>query len=332
MYEAWRRPRRGDVRGPAADDGTCLTAATDLDVDADRGARGRDQGAALGVVGPDDWPRRRVRRSERRTAPPGSGAEGSHPPEGSRPPSLLKPASPLHPAHSPPWRLPSSFEAWTGRAGCSPTPRRRPGTDAKVPTCPDWQVRDLLRHTGMVHRWATAFVAEGHTSYHPDGGLPGSRRRRAPGLVPGRPRAPRRHARLRPARRASAGVSCPRRRRSPSGPGGRRTRRPCTGWTPSRRAAAPRARSARDFAVDGIDELLLGFHARAQEQGRSGRTRVSAGAGHGRGRACGPYDCRPSRPATERDGVARRRLRGGRARRPALPGAVEPAAVPERDR
>ncbi|MGA6220933.1 maleylpyruvate isomerase N-terminal domain-containing protein, partial [Streptomyces umbrinus] len=46
------------------------------------------------------------------------------------------------------------------------------GADAKVPTCPEWQVRDLLRHTGMVHRWATAFVAEGHTSYHPDGGLP----------------------------------------------------------------------------------------------------------------------------------------------------------------
>ena len=46
------------------------------------------------------------------------------------------------------------------------------GTEAKVPTCPDWRVRDLLRHTGMVHRWAAAFVAEGHMSYHPDGGLP----------------------------------------------------------------------------------------------------------------------------------------------------------------
>ncbi|MFC8917934.1 maleylpyruvate isomerase family mycothiol-dependent enzyme [Streptomyces sp. NPDC057116] len=43
----------------------------------------------------------------------------------------------------------------------------RAGTGAPVPTCPGWQVRDLLRHTGMVHRWATAFVTEGHTSYHP---------------------------------------------------------------------------------------------------------------------------------------------------------------------
>ncbi|MEV6327633.1 maleylpyruvate isomerase family mycothiol-dependent enzyme [Streptomyces sp. NPDC051909] len=46
------------------------------------------------------------------------------------------------------------------------------GTDAEVATCPGWRVRDLLRHTTMVHRWATAFVAEGHTSYHPDGGEP----------------------------------------------------------------------------------------------------------------------------------------------------------------
>ncbi|MBB5920908.1 uncharacterized protein (TIGR03083 family) [Actinoalloteichus hoggarensis] len=33
--------------------------------------------------------------------------------------------------------------------------------DAPVPDCPRWLVRDLLRHLGAVHRWATAFVAEG---------------------------------------------------------------------------------------------------------------------------------------------------------------------------
>ena len=31
--------------------------------------------------------------------------------------------------------------------------------DAAVPTCPEWTVRDLLRHTGAVHRWATGYVA-----------------------------------------------------------------------------------------------------------------------------------------------------------------------------
>jgi uncharacterized protein (TIGR03083 family) len=32
------------------------------------------------------------------------------------------------------------------------------GTDAPVPSCPDWRVADLLRHTGEVHRWAAAVV------------------------------------------------------------------------------------------------------------------------------------------------------------------------------
>ncbi|HEX6682812.1 MAG TPA: maleylpyruvate isomerase family mycothiol-dependent enzyme [Candidatus Limnocylindrales bacterium] len=31
---------------------------------------------------------------------------------------------------------------------------------ATVPTCPDWTVRDLLRHIGMVHGWARCHVAE----------------------------------------------------------------------------------------------------------------------------------------------------------------------------
>jgi uncharacterized protein (TIGR03083 family) len=31
--------------------------------------------------------------------------------------------------------------------------------DTMVPTCPEWNVRDLVRHAGEVHRWATANVA-----------------------------------------------------------------------------------------------------------------------------------------------------------------------------
>jgi uncharacterized protein (TIGR03083 family) len=39
------------------------------------------------------------------------------------------------------------------------------GTDpaAAVPTCPEWTVRDLVRHLGGVHRWATGHVAGGRT-------------------------------------------------------------------------------------------------------------------------------------------------------------------------
>lgn len=35
----------------------------------------------------------------------------------------------------------------------------RAGLAAPVPSCPDWTVRDLLAHQGMVHRWATQIVA-----------------------------------------------------------------------------------------------------------------------------------------------------------------------------
>lgn len=32
--------------------------------------------------------------------------------------------------------------------------------DRPVPTCPDWQLRDLVRHTGSAHRWAAAIVTQ----------------------------------------------------------------------------------------------------------------------------------------------------------------------------
>ena len=35
---------------------------------------------------------------------------------------------------------------------------RKAGLDAPVPTAPEWNVRQLLAHQGMVHRWATAHV------------------------------------------------------------------------------------------------------------------------------------------------------------------------------
>ncbi|MER7585102.1 maleylpyruvate isomerase family mycothiol-dependent enzyme [Kitasatospora sp. NPDC097691] len=37
----------------------------------------------------------------------------------------------------------------------------RTDLSAPVPTCPEWQLRDLLQHVGHVHRWATAFPARG---------------------------------------------------------------------------------------------------------------------------------------------------------------------------
>jgi uncharacterized protein (TIGR03083 family) len=38
----------------------------------------------------------------------------------------------------------------------------RAGLDAPVPGCPLWKVRELLRHTGYVHRWAAGYVTHGY--------------------------------------------------------------------------------------------------------------------------------------------------------------------------
>jgi uncharacterized protein (TIGR03083 family) len=39
------------------------------------------------------------------------------------------------------------------------------GPDAAVPTCPEWAVRDLVRHQGGVHRWATSIVGTPRTEF-----------------------------------------------------------------------------------------------------------------------------------------------------------------------
>lgn len=38
---------------------------------------------------------------------------------------------------------------------------RTAGIDAPVPTCPEWNVADLLGHVGRLHRWITAILAAG---------------------------------------------------------------------------------------------------------------------------------------------------------------------------
>lgn len=38
--------------------------------------------------------------------------------------------------------------------------------EAKVPTCPGWNVRDLIHHLGCTQRWATDIVAEAKTHQH----------------------------------------------------------------------------------------------------------------------------------------------------------------------
>ncbi|MGW1895609.1 maleylpyruvate isomerase family mycothiol-dependent enzyme [Streptomyces sp. NPDC002004] len=142
------------------------------------------------------------------------------------------------------------------------------GTDAEVATCPGWAVRDLLRHTGMVHRWATAFVAEGLTRHHPDAGQPdldGAEllawfREGHATLVDTLDTAP-------------ADVECWTFLPAPS-PLGFWARRQAHETTIHRIDAESALGGTFSgigtaFAVDGIDELLTGFHGRSSSRVRT---------------------------------------------------------------
>ncbi|MGV9281308.1 maleylpyruvate isomerase family mycothiol-dependent enzyme [Streptomyces sp. NPDC003730] len=147
------------------------------------------------------------------------------------------------------------------------------GTDAAVPTCPGWQVRDLLRHTGMVHRWATAFVAEGHTGPRPAEDL--TDLDGVPLLTWFREG----HGRLVDTLAGAApGVRCWSFLPAPS---------PLAFWarrqaheTTVHRLDAESARGGEpagigvDFAVDGVDELLCAFHARPKSAVRTEEPRT----------------------------------------------------------
>lgn len=142
------------------------------------------------------------------------------------------------------------------------------GPGAAVPTCPGWEVRDLLRHTGTVHRWAAAYITEGHTSFQPSGAEPDldgdalldwfrEGHRALVGALTGAPKD----------------LECWSFLPAPS---------PLAFWarrqaheTAVHRVDAESARGGEvtapepEFAVDGIDELLRGFHAREKSRVRT---------------------------------------------------------------
>ncbi|MFF4800714.1 maleylpyruvate isomerase family mycothiol-dependent enzyme [Streptomyces sp. NPDC001351] len=147
------------------------------------------------------------------------------------------------------------------------------GTDAKVPTCPEWQVKDLLQHIGMVHRWAAAFVAEGHTSYHPVRGLPDLDGDALPAWF----REGHRYL-VDTLASAAPDVQCwhflpaP----SPLAFWARRQAHETTVHRIDAESARGGAPSGIDpgFAADGIEELLRGFHGRPKSKVRSDEPRV----------------------------------------------------------
>jgi uncharacterized protein (TIGR03083 family) len=150
----------------------------------------------------------------------------------------------------------------------------RAGLDAAVPPCAPWHVKDLLRHTGYVHRWATRHLAE-----RPERVLdgPGEAEILA-GCAPdaelaGWFRAG--HATLvRTLSTASPGLVCPTFLDAPS---------PLAFWarrqaheTAIHRADAFIASGTlpqfpADFAADGADELIMGLGHRSKYQPAAGR-------------------------------------------------------------
>ncbi|MFF9173329.1 maleylpyruvate isomerase family mycothiol-dependent enzyme [Streptomyces sp. NPDC014793] len=149
------------------------------------------------------------------------------------------------------------------------------GTGAKVPTCPAWTVRDLLRHTGAVHRWAAAIVADGHTAPRP---LPDGPDLDGAELVAWYRDSHRRLVETLAG--APAELDCWTFHPAPCPS-------PLTFWT--RRQAHETAVHRHDaeaarggqaspvsagFAADGVDELLRGFHARPRSRVRTERPRV----------------------------------------------------------
>lgn len=149
----------------------------------------------------------------------------------------------------------------------------RAGWDAEVPTCPDWRVRDLVAHQGTVHRWAGGIVAE----------------RRAAPVRPQEESVPDErlpdwfaegHRLLSKAlREAPEALECWTFLPGSSSPRAFWARRQAHETAIHRVDAELAAGSVPSpvdpaFAVDGIDELLTGFHTRPTSRVRSARRRV----------------------------------------------------------
>jgi uncharacterized protein (TIGR03083 family) len=139
------------------------------------------------------------------------------------------------------------------------------GLDAAVPPCPPWAVKDLLRHTGYIHRWAARHITERPLRVL-DGPLETEILRGGapdPDLIAwflaGHAALVETLAVADPALECATFMDAP----SPLAFWARRQAHE----TAIHRADAESATGVRpdyppDFAADGIDELLLGFGAR----------------------------------------------------------------------
>jgi uncharacterized protein (TIGR03083 family) len=159
----------------------------------------------------------------------------------------------------------------------------RAGLEATVPPCPSWLVKDLLRHTGYIHRWAAQHITEG-----PESVIDGPPE--ADILRAGAPdpelldwfRAG--HAALvETLTTADPALECATLMPAPSALAfwaRRQAHETAIHRADAESASGTVPEYAPDFAVDGIDELIMGFGRRRKYQpgadGDDGRLRVLA--------------------------------------------------------
>ncbi len=159
------------------------------------------------------------------------------------------------------------------------------GLDAVVPTCPGWRVRDLLRHTGYVHRWATGYVAGQFTEMVPE--LPEAEQLAAgpaddkliDWYISGLTALKDALDRANPAMAAWTFLPAP----SPLAFWARRqAHETAIHRADTELAAGGRPGYPADLAADGVDELLIGFFGRDAVQAGGATAEGSAAADHDR--------------------------------------------------
>ena len=67
---------------------------------------------------------------------------------------------PARPGRMAAWRSTSTSPRCAARAASWRTLPNGPAWTQPVPPCQPWLVKDLLRHTGYIHRWAARHVTE----------------------------------------------------------------------------------------------------------------------------------------------------------------------------
>jgi uncharacterized protein (TIGR03083 family) len=149
----------------------------------------------------------------------------------------------------------------------------RAGLEAPVPPCLPWQVKDLLRHTGYVHRWAASHITEPRDHVLdgspeeeilgggvPDEELLGWFRAGHAALVAALTAAD-------PELRTAAFMDAP----SPLAFWARRqAHETAIHRVDAESAAGVLSEFPPDFAADGVDELIMGFGRRRKYQPKDG--------------------------------------------------------------